>query len=77
MEGGTVEMIPSKTVELLGSSMHQALRNDPGKSFLITGTDLNDLRALAMRFDRPFADANEKRDWQNRINLICGSAIAV
>lgn len=70
-------MIPKNTYAVLGSQMHQAFRDDPSACFAITGTDLNDLRALAMRLDYPFADANEKRDWQNRINLICASAIAV
>jgi hypothetical protein len=67
-------MMPAKTAELLGSQMGQAFRNKPEDHFVITGTDMNDLRALAMRFDHPFADANEKRDWQNRINLILSSA---
>jgi hypothetical protein len=70
-------MIPRKTSELLGSQLHQAYRNNDSELFAINGTDLNDLRALAMRFDHPFADANEKRDWQNRINLICSSATAL
>jgi hypothetical protein len=70
-------MIPRKTSELLGSQLHQAYRNKDSEFFAINGTDLNDLRALAMRFDQPFTDANEKRDWQNRINLICSSAAAL
>ena len=67
-------MMPAKTAELLGSQMANAFVNKPDHHFVISGTDMNDLRALAMRFDQPFADANEKRDWQNRINLILSSA---
>jgi hypothetical protein len=43
--------------------------------FFVPGNDLTDLRDLALRLDRPLADAGEKRCWQNRINLICSDAL--
>jgi hypothetical protein len=69
-------MIPAKTFELLKSQFEQTRKNSPNEFFLVTGTDLNDLRALALRLDHPFTDADEKRDWQNRINLMCSTAEA-
>jgi len=69
-------MIPAKTLDLLKSQIAQTRRNSPNEFFLVTGTDLNDLRALALRLDHPFTDADEKRDWQNRINLLCSTAEA-
>jgi hypothetical protein len=67
-------MIPSKTREMLKSGIAQARKNDPDDLLIVAGDDLNDLRALALRLDYEFTDADEKRDWQNRINLICSSA---
>ena len=67
-------MIPSKTREVLKSGIDQPHKNNPDDLFIVMGNDLNDLRVLALRLDYEFSDPNEKRDWQNRINLICSSA---
>jgi hypothetical protein len=67
-------MIPTKTREVLKSGIAQARKNDPDDLLIVTGNDLNDLRALALRLDYEFTDPNEKRDWQNQLNLICSSA---
>jgi hypothetical protein len=67
-------MIPTKTREVLKSGIAQAHKNDPDDLLIVTGDDLNDLRALALRLDYEFTDPDEKREWQNRIDLICSSA---
>lgn len=61
-------MLPAKTLDLLGSSIHQALRHKEDEFFLINGIDVNELQALAMRMTYRFDDPNELRDWQNRLN---------
>ena len=67
-------MIPTKTREVVKSGIAQARKNDRDDLLIVTGNDLNDLRVLALRLDYEFTDQNGKRDWQNRINLICSSA---
>ena len=68
------KMLPSKTHKILGSRLHQAYRNSPGGMFAVSGNDINELRALAMRMGEPFTDPNEKRDWENRLHSMCDNA---
>jgi hypothetical protein len=69
-------MIPAKTSEYLGVSYHYQ-RFDPDHSFALTGTDLNDLYALAARLNGKMIDGNELRDWQNRISLMVMTATRI
>lgn len=69
-------MVPSKTMEILASEAPNARIGDPTSYYVISGVDLNDLKALQLRFCKaPFDDANEKRDWENRLHIICSSAM--
>jgi hypothetical protein len=71
-------MVPAKTYDLLGSRMQQLLSEHSADDYYaIEGTVLNELRVLAVRFDYPFSDANEKRDWQNRLNSMVDNAISI
>jgi hypothetical protein len=64
-------LVPSKTIEKVGRTQMAALRRrNPDAFFALTGNDLNDLAVLANRMNYSFDDANEMRDWQNRINLM-------
>lgn len=66
-------MIPRRTREALGLSLHQANRLDPKASYVVEGYALNELAALAMRLNDRM-DGDEQRDWQNRLNLMIDSA---
>jgi hypothetical protein len=69
-------MVPSKTYDILGTQMQRLLNeHSTGDYYLVSGNVLNELRVLAVRFGHPFTDANEKRDWQNLINLMVDKAI--
>jgi len=68
-------MVPSKTFDKVSaSSMAAARRHEPGDYYALTGNDLNDLAVLALRFEHRFDDANELRDWQNRLSLMLSGA---
>ena len=69
-------MIPAKAIEAVGPTQMAALRHRGADDlFALTGNDLNDLAVLAARMDFAFTDPNEKRDWQNRINLLLSNAV--
>ena len=69
-------MIPAKTFDVVGgTTIAGAKRFDPNGYYLLTGTDLNDLAVLAIRFNYAFKDPDETRDWQNRVSLMLSSAI--
>jgi len=64
-------MVPSKTFDKVSaSSMAAVRRHNPDEYYALTGNDLNDLAVLALRFEHRFEDANELRDWQNRLSLM-------
>jgi hypothetical protein len=64
-------MVPSKTIEKVGGTSMAAVRtHSPDDYYALTGNDLNDLAVLALRMNARLDDANELRDWQNRINLM-------
>jgi hypothetical protein len=70
-------MVPTKTIEIIGQGQMKALaerREDGSAAFAVYGGDLNDLRALALRLNSAMTDANELRDWQNRLNLLVDNA---
>jgi hypothetical protein len=67
-------MIPAKTREALGSSLWQTKVCEPNDYYGVIGNDLNELKALALRLNERL-DANEARDWQNRINLMIDQAV--
>ncbi len=69
-------MVPAKTIEVIGPGQMQALaarREESSTPFVIYGSDLNDLAALVLRFNAKMTDANELRDWQNRLNGLVSS----
>lgn len=69
-------MAPEKTIELLGgAAIAKASRFDAAADFGIDGCAMNDLAVLAARLEKGMTDANELRDWQNRINLILDRAV--
>jgi len=69
-------MMPPNTYKVLGTRIQHAFVADKDQEYIITGTDLNDLKGLALRFcQAPFDDYNEKRDWENRLNLLCDTAL--
>lgn len=68
-------MIPSKTLEKIGPSQAMACRRrPPDAGYVLTGSDLNDLACLVVRLGSRMDDANETRDWQNRIALMLSQA---
>jgi hypothetical protein len=68
--------IPSNAHKVLGASTVAATKQYvPDEFYVLTGTDLNDLAALAARFNHSFTDPNENRDWQTRINLMLMNAL--
>jgi hypothetical protein len=68
-------VIPAKTQKALGAQLWQAHVAKPNAFYAVTGSDLNDLKALALRLtDR--LDPDEQRDWQNRLNLLVDQAKA-
>jgi hypothetical protein len=71
-------MVPARTIKKIGESVYAALRHPkvgfkPADEYAISGNDLNDLRVLVERMNYKFDDANELRDWQNRVSLIINS----
>ena len=68
-------MIPAKTFDVVGgATVAAAKRFDPNGYYMLTGTDLNDLAVLAIRFNHSFSDPDETRDWQNCVSLMLSSA---
>jgi hypothetical protein len=68
-------MIPAKTAEVVGPGQMRASMTRPVDDFYaLTGNDLNELAVLAIRLNNKFHDANELRDWQNRLNLMLAQA---
>ena len=68
-------MIPHRTQDMLGSQVMQAITRKAHSIYSVQGLDLNDLKALAMRLDLPQPmDADERRDWANRINVLLDTA---
>ena len=68
-------MIPSKTYDVVGGSTVGACITRPAHDYYaLTGSDLNDLAVLAVRMNSKFHDANELRDWQNRLSLMLSKA---
>jgi len=69
--------VPSRTVNVIGAStlMGAEVRLfDPDSHYPLTGSDLNDLAALVVRFNFGFDDPNETRDWQNRLSVMISNA---
>lgn len=70
--------VPAKTfIKVSGASMASVRRRDPNDYYALTGNDLNDLAVLVLRFEHRFEDANELRDWQNRLSLMLSSAVSM
>ncbi len=69
-------MIPGKTLDLLGAQAVATARAkfDNDADYALLGKDLNDLRVLALRLEARMVDANELRDWQNRIDQMLSRA---
>ena len=69
--------VPSATIDKLGvAGVAKVLRFKAHDAYAVIGIDLNDLCALAARMEYAMTDANELRDWQNRLNLIITEAMA-
>jgi hypothetical protein len=69
---------PAKTIQTIGPTQMQNLqRFDSVDYYALTGTDLNDLAVLAERMNFRWDDANEMRDWQNRLNLMIMNTVKV
>ena len=51
-------------------------RFESHEEYPVDGIDLNDLSVLAARLESGITDADELRDWQNRINLMLFDAAA-
>jgi hypothetical protein len=70
-------VIPTKTIEKIGVTTWRGINErgaDKDEYYMIRGQHLNELTALAHRMDFQFNDGDEKRDWQNLINLIVHDA---
>jgi hypothetical protein len=69
-------MIPAKTHARIGRGQAEQARSqcNADDMFAISGNDLNDLYALAVRFNGRMEDGEELRDWQNRLNLMIHDA---
>ena len=68
-------MVPGKTfAKVSGPSMAAVRTRNPDDYYALTGNDLNDLAVLALRFEHRFEDAEELRDWQNRLSLMLSGA---
>jgi hypothetical protein len=71
-------MIPSKTYEVLGSSLWQSFVAEKGEVYAIEGYVVDELKALAMRIGGPQRmDGDEARDWQNRLNTMVDTILQV
>jgi hypothetical protein len=68
-------VVPSKTFDKVsGPSMAAVRTRSADDYYAMSGNDLNDLAVLALRFEHRFEDANELRDWQNRLSLMLSRA---
>lgn len=63
-------MIPKRTLEILGGSQ-PVIKFDPDTDYAIESYQLQELEALMRRFylERAF-DADEMRDWGNRLHAM-------
>lgn len=64
-------MIPNTTHELIKD---KRVRTFDDGDYALSDTDMRDLAALAVRLESKMVDANELRDWQNRLNLMLSQA---
>lgn len=68
--------IPYSTIVKVGvNRLAGALRFKAHDDYKVDGIDLNDLCGLAVRLETAMTDANELRDWQNRLNEILSRAV--
>jgi hypothetical protein len=69
-------MIPTKTIDAVGADRiaQHAIRFKAHEDYVLDGIDLNDLAALVLRLEHPITDADELRDWLNRISLMLHGA---
>lgn len=70
-------MIPGKTIEKVGTTtlaaiIDRAKRNgiETHEDYAIEGFELVELAVLATRMNARLDDAEELRDWQNRLNVL-------
>jgi hypothetical protein len=70
--------VPTKTIDIVGlAKVASLIVHKAHDDYVVQGGDLNDLRVLAQRLETGITDANELRDWQNRINLLVSEAVEV
>jgi len=76
-------MLPAKTIDKVGMTTMRAIMDrmkrqgvETHEDHAIEGYEVTELAVLAQRMNAALQDADELRDWQNRLNLLVEKLIS-